>query len=94
MDEVAERVRALGGRAWGTLEEFRKGARLPEQPGTAPAAAKMLEALLADHEALARTLRTDVDAVTERKDVGTADFLTGLLEAHEKAAWMLRAFLG
>ena len=54
----------------------------------------MLEALLADHEALARTLRTDVDAVTERKDVGTADFLTGLLEAHEKAAWMLRAFLG
>jgi starvation-inducible DNA-binding protein len=31
--------------------------------------------------------------VTDRyKDVGTSDFLTGLLEKHEKMAWMLRAF--
>ncbi len=94
VDEVAERVRALGGRAFGTLEEFRKAARLTEHPGAVPAAREMLGALLADHEALARTLRADVDTVTERKDVGTADFLTALLEAHEKAAWMLRSFLG
>ena len=94
VDEVAERVRAVGGRAYGTLEEFRKSARLNEQPGAAPAAREMLSALLADHEALARTLRADVDRVTEHKDVGTADFLTGLLEQHEKSAWMLRAFLG
>jgi starvation-inducible DNA-binding protein len=95
VDEVAERVRALGGRAAGTLEEFRKSARLTEEPGVVPAARDMLAALLADHEALARTLRGDVDMVTERfKDAGTADFLTGLLEQHEKAAWMLRSFLG
>jgi starvation-inducible DNA-binding protein len=94
VDEVAERVRALGGRAFGTLEEFRKAARLTEHPGAVPAAREMLGALLADHEALARTLRADVDTATERKDVGTADFLTALLEAHEKAAWMLRSFLG
>jgi starvation-inducible DNA-binding protein len=55
----------------------------------------MLATLLNDHEAVVRTLRADVDAVTERfKDVGTADFLTGLIEQHEKMAWMLRSFLG
>ncbi len=27
-------------------------------------------------------------------DAGTSDFLTGLMETHEKVAWMLRAFLG
>jgi starvation-inducible DNA-binding protein len=54
----------------------------------------MLATLLADHEALARSLREDITTVNDRhRDVGTADFLTGLLEGHEKAAWMLRSFL-
>jgi starvation-inducible DNA-binding protein len=95
IDEVAERARALGGRAHGTLEEFRSGARLGEKAGEVPAARDMLAVLLADHEALIRSLREDVVTVNDRyHDVGTADFLTGLLEDHEKAAWMLRSFLG
>ena len=94
IDEVAERTRALGGRAFGTLEEFRTSARLGEKPGAVPPARDMLAGLLADHEALIRTLREDVAAVNDRyQDVGTADFLTGLLEKHEKTAWMLRSFL-
>ena len=95
VDEVAERSRALGGRAAGSLEEFRKLARLGEDAiGKVPAAREMLATLLADHEALARALRADVDTVTDKhRDTGTADFLTGLLEQHEKAAWMLRSFL-
>jgi starvation-inducible DNA-binding protein len=94
IDEVAERARALGGRAHGTLEEFRNGARLGEKPGAVPPARDMLATLLADHEALIRSLREDITTVNDRhRDVGTADFLTGLLEQHEKAAWMLRSFL-
>jgi starvation-inducible DNA-binding protein len=94
VDEIAERARQLGGRAYGSLAEFAKTARLTEQPGTAPAAKEMLATLLADHEAVIRTLRGDIGPVTDRyKDVGTSDFLTGLLEKHEKMAWMLRAFL-
>lgn len=94
IDEVAERARALGGRAFGTLEEFRTKARLGEKPGTVPPARDMLASLLADHEAIIRALRADVEAVNDRyRDVGTADFLTGLLEKHEKTAWMLRSFL-
>jgi starvation-inducible DNA-binding protein len=94
IDEVAERTRALGGRAFGTLEEFRTSARLGEKPGAVLSARDMLAGLLADHEALIRTLREDVATVNDRyQDVGTADFLTGLLEKHEKTAWMLRSFL-
>ena len=93
VDDVAERARQLGGRAFGTLAEFTKSARLTEQPGTAPAAKEMLATLLADHEAIIRALRGAIGPVTDQHtDVGTADFLTGLLEKHEKMAWMLRAF--
>src|SRR5438046_9248839 len=81
VDEVAERARALGGRAAGSLEEFRKLARLGEEGGKVPAARAMLAGLLADHEALTRTLRADVDAVTDKhKDTGTADFPPGIPE--------------
>jgi starvation-inducible DNA-binding protein len=94
VDEVAERARSLGGRAWGTLAEFAKGARLSEAPGEAPDARGMLATLLADHEAVIRTLRGDLEAAaTTHRDAGTSDFLTGLMERHEKMAWMLRAFL-
>ena len=95
VDDIAERARQLGGRAFGTLAEFAKSAGLTEQPGIAPAAKEMLATLLADHETLIRRLRAEIGPVTDRyKDVGTSDFLTGLLEKHEKMAWMLRAFLG
>jgi starvation-inducible DNA-binding protein len=52
----------------------------------------MLAELLALHEDLIVQLRADSETCTTRfKDAGTADFLTGLMERHEKAAWMLRA---
>ncbi len=94
VDEVAERARALGGYAMGTLGEFQKQSRLKEHPGQYPGAKSMLQNLLADHESIIRTLRLD-QAVCQDKygDAGTADFLTGLLEQHEKMAWMLRSFL-
>lgn len=94
VDEVAERARSLGGRAWGTLAEFAKATRLREEPGDAPPAKDMLARLLADHEAIVRTLRADLVTVGDKHgDAGTNDFLTGLMEQHEKMAWMLRSFL-
>ena len=54
----------------------------------------MIANLLADHETIIRQLRTDLDICAEKyHDMGTSDFLTGLMEKHEKMAWMLRAFL-
>jgi starvation-inducible DNA-binding protein len=94
IDEVAERMRALGHPAPATLAEFSRLARLAEKPGERPSARNMLGALLADHEAVVRVLRTDLETcATKHGDAGTSDFLTGLMERHEKMSWMLRSFL-
>jgi starvation-inducible DNA-binding protein len=79
----------------GTLTEFVKTTRLRERPGEYPDARGMISDLVADHEAVVRQLRADVVTVMDKHgDAGTNDFLTGLMEQHEKMAWMLRAFLG
>lgn len=92
IDEVAERTRAVGGFAVGTLQEFKELARLAESPGEYPSAERMLSNLLTDHESIIRSLRKDQETCLERfHDVGTNDFLVGLMERHEKMAWMLRA---
>jgi starvation-inducible DNA-binding protein len=94
IDEVAERARSLGGRALGTLQEFKERTRLKEEPKKSPEAKQMLANLLADHETLVRELRADLQtAMDKHGDAGTSDFLTGLMEKHEKMAWMLRSFL-
>lgn len=90
IDEVAEHIRSLGHLSPGSLSEFSRLARLKDHSGPATAS-QMCAALLADHEALIRQLRADVDSVTGQGDAGTSDFLTGLMEEHEKMAWMLRS---
>jgi len=54
----------------------------------------MVERLVKDHETIIRSLREHIDQCSEEfHDEGTADFLTGLMEAHEEMAWMLRSFI-
>lgn len=94
IDEVAERVRALGGISLGSLKEFSARTRFTEPPAAKLEAKSMLAALLADHEALVQALRRDLtDCAENHGDAGTSDFLTGIMEQHEKMAWMLRAYL-
>ena len=94
VDDVAERARSLDGNAIGTLAEFVEHTRLSEHPGQYPPAHDMLARLLADHETMIRQLRVDLETCANAyQDMGTNDFLTGLMEQHEKMAWMLRAFL-
>ncbi len=94
VDDVAERARSLGSPALGTLREFVDRTRLAEQPGSYPDAMSMISGLLEDHEAVIRTLRVDLETCAERyHDLGTNNFLTDLMEKHEKMSWMLRAFL-
>ena len=94
IDEVAERIRALGGKTPATLSEFSKMTRLNEHPGKYPKASEMMANLLTDHETIVRNLRNDIQVCGDKcGDVGTEDFLTQLMEKHEKTAWMLRAIL-
>lgn len=93
-DEIAERIRMLGGYPIGTAQGFLQTSELKEFPGEVPNATEAVRYLLADHETIARSLRVAIELCDgQLKDAGTADFLTGMLQSHEKMAWMLRSFL-
>jgi starvation-inducible DNA-binding protein len=94
IDEIAERIRSLGEYSPGSLAEFLAGARLEEDGEASVSAKKMVQNLLHDHEAIIRNVRVDLETAKDKfGDAGNQDFLTGILEAHEKMAWMLRAMV-
>jgi starvation-inducible DNA-binding protein len=93
VDRTAERVRALGNRAFGTAKEFMEYSRLKEQPGTIPSEKEMIKNLLIDHETIIKLIRTDIEKTVEFNDSGTNNFLCDLIEKHEKMAWMLRSYI-
>lgn len=94
IDEIAERIRMLGPTVPGTLTEMLQLTSLAERPGDLPDDRGMVAQLVTDHEAIIRHLRKDIRACDEQyDDMGTSDYLTGLMEKHEKLAWLLRAHL-
>jgi starvation-inducible DNA-binding protein len=94
IDEIAERTRQLGGVTVATMNEFMRITNLKEKPGEYPSDLKMISNLLTDHESTIKYLRKSADKCDEEyNDMGTNDFLIGLMEIHEKMAWMLRSHL-
>lgn len=95
VDRIAERVRALGGNPPGTLVGFLRFTRLVEHPAVQLGAPEMVDGLLDDHEHVIRDLREDLERHPQlRSDLGTTDFLTGILQEHEAMAWTLRSLHG
>lgn len=93
MDEVAERIRMLGHHAEARLKDYLQLTRLDEPAYTADQK-QQLQNLLSDHELMVRELRKSiVDFSDKHKDLGTADFVTGLMQQHEKSAWFIRSYL-
>jgi starvation-inducible DNA-binding protein len=94
IDDVAERIRTIGHYAEATLAGFLNETHLSEQTREKNDSAGFMKSLLEDHETIIIHLRENIERYqSEWKDVGTTDFITGLLETHEKMAWMLRAHL-
>ena len=94
IDEIAERIRSIGHYAVGTMKEFLALTQLSELLHEKNDSQGYIKELLADFEAIIISIREQVDLVgDEYKDAGTEDFLVGILEQHEKTAWMLRAHL-
>lgn len=93
IDDIAERARALGGKARARLGDYLAASAIKDLDSTTMSAEAMIQAMLDGHEAIIRQLREDVETVDDLDDEGTTDFLTGLMEAHEKRAWMLRSHL-
>jgi len=93
VDEIAERVRALGFPAPGSYVRFKELTSIREETEV-PSAEEMVTQLVHDHETVVRTARSVFPIVEKNFDQPTADLLTRRMEIHEKTAWMLRSQLG
>lgn len=93
IDEIAERIRALGHFAPGGYAAFGKLTGIKDAPVNPPTAKEMIRLLAADHEAIARRAREAEGITDEVGDKESADLLIGRLQVHGKTAWMLRAHL-
>jgi starvation-inducible DNA-binding protein len=94
IDRVAERIRALGHYAPATMKSFLELTHLTEMTREKNDSEGFIKVLLSDHESIIMKLRESVNPVADKfHDSGTSDFITGLMEEHEKMAWILRAHL-
>ena len=93
VDEVAERIRALGEFAPGSFKQFTGLANIGEQDGV-PEAKDMIKQLLEGNEAVAASARKVIPIAEEANDQASADLMVQRVQAHEKTAWMLRSLLG
>ena len=92
LDEIAERIRALGHVAPFGGQTYSSLSSIPETEGV-PTALAMVRELVEGHEAVARTIRQVFALADAASDQPTADLLTQRLQIHEKTAWMLRSLL-
>jgi starvation-inducible DNA-binding protein len=92
VDEIAERIRALGEPAPGSYKAFSKLTSIEEEEG-APKAEDMIRQLVKGQEAVVRTARAAFKAAEAANDEPTADLLTQRMQVHEKNAWMLRSMV-
>jgi starvation-inducible DNA-binding protein len=94
IDQVAERIRTLGHFPPASLKAFLELTHLTEMGSKTNDSIGFIKELLEDHESIIIIMRENINKFAdELKDAGTSDFLTGLMEEHEKIAWFLRAHL-
>jgi len=94
IDTVAERIRAIGHYSEATMRDFLKLTHLNEKSIEKNDSLSFIKELLEDHQSIIIFLRENIDRYdNEWHDSGSSDFISGLMETHEKMAWMLRAHL-
>jgi starvation-inducible DNA-binding protein len=94
IDQVAERIRALGHYTPATLSVYLSLTHLTEKNQYNNDSQGFIKELLEDHESIITILRAHIKLfANDYNDLGTSDFVTGLMEKHEKMAWFLRAHL-
>ena len=92
VDEIAERIRALGIKAPGSYSAYTSLTSIDEGTGE-ESAEDMIRQLVIGQETVARTAREAFPAAEKAGDEPTADLLTQRMQLHEKNAWMLRSML-
>lgn len=92
IDEIAERIRALGEKSPGSYAEFGKLTVIKEGKSDLDENA-MVKDLHDSHVQIVGTLKKALTAAQKAEDEATADVLIGRIQIHEKTAWMLKASL-
>lgn len=92
IDEIAERIRALGFRAPGTFREFAGLTSITEDTDQ-PEALEMVRRAAEANETILRTAREALKPCQKAGDEATVDLITHRLKVHSKTAWMLRSHL-
>lgn len=93
VDDLAERIRALGFLAPGSYSEMSELASIKEETAS-PNWQLMVQNLAKGHELVAKSARTALEIAEGVGDAATADVVTPRITLHEKTAWMLRATVG
>ncbi len=92
VDTIAERIRSLGQKAFGTFAKYRDLTNIKEGNENLDAVS-MVKELADDQDIIVRTL---TNALKEAQNVGdevTVGIVTSRIELHQKNAWMLRSSL-
>jgi starvation-inducible DNA-binding protein len=92
VDEIAERIRALGEFAPGSFSEYAKLSAVKDTVGV-PSADEMIRQMVVDNETVVRTARELVPLLQKSDDSPTEDLIVRRMQIHEKTAWMLRSML-
>ncbi|MEM9038129.1 MAG: Dps family protein [Actinomycetota bacterium] len=92
VDEIAERIRALGAPAPGSYRQFAELTSITEDDDE-PDAQEMIRRLVEGQETVVRTARSIFPVVERSNDEPSADLLATRMQVHEKTAWMLRSLL-
>lgn len=95
LDEVAERLLAIGGEPYSTLQEFIDHSILTENPDDKNLKQdEMVEAVVADLEAISKLYHDGAKLTDEHEDFVSNDMLIGMKETVDKNIWMLKGYLG
>ncbi|MBP1995880.1 Dps family protein [Paenibacillus eucommiae] len=93
IDELAERLLAIGGKPLATMKEYLDQSTLKEAKGK-ETATQMVEAMVEDFSMIIEELDEGMKTAEEAEDDATADLLLAIHASLEKHRWMLQSMLG
>lgn len=93
VDEIAERLLAIGGQPVATMKEYLETATITETNNETKAN-EMVAALVSDYKSIKEQLVELSVLAEDNNDVITNDLATGLIEKIDTHVWMLTAYLG
>lgn len=91
IDELAERVVALGGKSVASLKEVLKRAKAIKESSNYPADSKMVKELIKDIDELCKLIAKTAGKINEKKDRHSINLLDNALDILEGHVWMLKA---